>query len=208
MEAVVFLLTLYFSAILGIAGLTKLDDPRFFRSVLHHQQILPKWGINGVSKIFPWIEILLSVALLASPNLYKVAVAFLLLFLFLTFFIFNILLYRRKRSGANCGCFGKHVERKGLNTDIITSFIQLILAVLLVVLLFWAHPLSMGYYLVSSILNIVILSWLAWRTWQRHQRFTKENRLPSAMFSLRRSHSILQENLSMTAYSGFDNDTD
>ena len=166
-----FLIDIYFAAVLGVAGLAKLDDPHFFTSILHHQGILPKWSIGIIGKIFPWLEIVLPVLLLITTNIYKIAITIFTLILLIFFFIFNTVVYSKKRAESGCGCFGKYVRQRDFGTVVTTSFIQLILGMLLVVLSLWTYPFSRGYYLISSVLYIAVFSWLAWRTWQRHRRF-------------------------------------
>ncbi len=83
MGVVHFLLNIYFAAVLGIAGLAKLDDPNFFISVLHYQHIFPKWSIPILGKVFPWIEIAFPVILLISVNIYKSITTVFLLIIFI-----------------------------------------------------------------------------------------------------------------------------
>ena len=175
MNIVHFLIDIYFAAVLGVAGLTKLDDPHFFSSQLHHQNILPKWSIGVTSKCFPYIEITLPILLLLTTSILKVLATFCILMLFFSFLIFNLMLDSKKRYKSDCGCFGKYLQQRGFNISIKTSFLQFLLAMFLVVLSLWMIVLPWVFYLVSAVLYIAAICWLAWRMWQRHRRLAKSS---------------------------------
>lgn len=58
-----FLLSLYFAAMVGVAGATKLSDPKYFKATLLLQGVLPARVTTNFALLFPCGEIVLSLLL-------------------------------------------------------------------------------------------------------------------------------------------------
>ncbi len=171
-----FILDVYFAAALGVAGLAKLDRSRFFLSTLHYRYRFSDRNAKIIGKTFPYFEILLPIALLITTDTVKSIVTIAVFALFIIFFVLHIVEHITRLASDDCGCYGKALQRSGIQTNILTLFIQLFLAICLVFLTLFFAPLSYSYYLVGSILFISLYSWLGWNLWKRH-RFAKKTRL-------------------------------
>lgn len=169
MNIVHYILDIYFSAVLGIAGISKIDGSQAFIISLRRLYLLPEKSANFIGICFPWIEICLSILLLLATGTIKLIVTICVLSCFILFFYFNVTVRLRHRSTSDCGCFGKALQRRGVNTNGITSLIQLILAFLLTIMAFRSDTLSWIYYLAGSTLFVGMYAWLLWRTWQRYR---------------------------------------
>ncbi|HZO73320.1 MAG TPA: MauE/DoxX family redox-associated membrane protein [Ktedonobacteraceae bacterium] len=170
MNIVHYILDIYFSAVLGIAGISKIDGPQAFIISLRRHYLLPEKSVSFIGICFPWIEICLSVLLLAATGTIKLIVTICVLICFVLFSYFNVATRFKHRSTSDCGCFGKALQRRGMNTNGITSLIQLVLAFLLTITALQSDTLSWIYYLTSSVLFVGTYVWLLWRTWCRYRR--------------------------------------
>lgn len=109
MNLVVLSLQFYFASMLGVAGLAKIEHPEQFADTMALQRILPRWSLNAVSRIVPWIEVV--VALLLMTGLAPLATSSLTLLLFTSFLAVEVVLLKTKYAG-NCGCYGaSHLHR-------------------------------------------------------------------------------------------------
>ncbi len=176
MSIIHFILDVYFAAVLGVAGLAKLDRSRFFHSTLHYRYHLPDWSAKIIGRTFPYVEIFLSITLLIATNTLKSVVTIAILALFSIFFVMHTREHISRKASDDCGCYGKALRRSGIQTNIITLFIQLSLAACLVFLTLFFAPLAYSYYLVGTVLFIGLYSLLGWNLWKRHH-FAKRARL-------------------------------
>src|SRR5579872_628941 len=125
MSILSFLLEMYFAAMLGVSGLTKLNDPLYFTNTLRQQGLLPPWSISPATKIFPWLEIILSLLLIAG--IFAVWNALLLLALFVGFAGIKIVLIA-KGYDKDCGCFGGAKPQQVDSLSITVAVVYVLLA--------------------------------------------------------------------------------
>jgi hypothetical protein len=168
MSIIHFLLIIYFAAVLGIAGIAKIDSPTLFISELQYQYKLPSWSVRPVGKLFPWIELVVTIFFIGIAGLNKFFAGFLILAIFIFFSVLNKIKYNQKQNASDCGCYGRTLQKRGLSTNTTTLHIQVVLAILLVVITLLTNPLPEEYYFSCMILFIVGYSWLLWKTLQRH----------------------------------------
>lgn len=169
MDIIHFFLDFYFAFVLGIAGIAKVDSPHLFISALRFQYKLSPWYSRAIGKIWPWIEIAISMSLLLTTMIYKMAITVCIFLLFLFFLIFHLVTYIRGYA-VDCGCYGRGGHPHQRNANLGTLLLQVILAALLVTVALCTSPLSWAYYLFGSVIVMVIYSCLLWKTWQRHYR--------------------------------------
>lgn len=96
-------LELYFAAMLGVSGLSKIAYPEYFAVTLRRHHILPERMISPLSTIIPWSQIATSVLLVIG--IIPTITALLTLGLFASFLIVEMILVITKRTG-ECGCYG------------------------------------------------------------------------------------------------------
>ncbi len=120
-----FLLDCYFALVLGISGLAKIDRPRLFAVTLRRHGILPTWSVGLVSRVFPWLEVLVAGMLIANVvPMYSVVIA---LFLFGGFLVIEGVLLATKRA-ADCGCYGGAHRQRVDSASVTTSGLLVALA--------------------------------------------------------------------------------
>ncbi len=164
-----FSLNCYFAAVLGIAGVAKIDSPRFFASSLRTIYKFSPRTSFWLSRVFPWVEIILALMLLMPIHIFQVNVAFINSMLFGIFFLFHLRTYFN-HPAEDCGCYGKSLRKMGITTNIISSAIQWILSVMLLLLAIWSNTIVLFTYYVGLILFGGGFIWLLWRTRQRQKQ--------------------------------------
>lgn len=127
MPALHYGLDLYFAAILGISGLAKAADPSSFAITLRRQRILPIRSIATASNVFPWVEVVVAVALLLG--VVPVLTAALTLALFVGFLIVDVILLITKRV-TDCGCYGSARKQTVGSASVMTASVLVALAAL------------------------------------------------------------------------------
>lgn len=120
-----YALALYFAAVLGVAGLAKLERPALFALLLRRQGLLPAWCIGAVSRILPWCELALAAALVAGVA--PMPVAAVTLALFVTFLAAQALLALLQR-GAPCGCYSAAAIENTVPASVATAMLLVGLA--------------------------------------------------------------------------------
>lgn len=168
-----FLLNCYFSLVLGVAGIAKIDSPKTFFATLCYRYNIPEHESEWISRIFPWGELLVAVALLIPIYIFHVIMIGITFFLFFLFLSLNIISHYTHKFD-ECGCYGKSLKKRGITISLSTSLIQFILSMSLFLTAIWSHPLPMFYYMLNTVLFITLFSLLLWRTWQRHQYSPQE----------------------------------
>ena len=166
MPFLTFALDCYFAAVLGIAGLAKMDDPAPFAATLRRPRLLPAWGIGAIGRLLPWCEILLAATLLIGVA--PVLVASLILLLCAAFLVGQALLLLTKSADA-CGCYGVASAHRVAGTSVATALLLLILAAIHLWLVTEAAMVAWQWRLAAGMLGAVAGSRLGWRTWQRRR---------------------------------------
>lgn len=164
MQFLILALDCYFAAVLGIAGLAKLDDPAPFAATLRRQRLLPAWSVGATRRLLPWCEILLAAALVTG--IASVLVAALVLLLFAGFLAGQALLVLTKSEDA-CGCYGAASAHRVEAASVATAVLLLALAALHLWLVTEAPAIAWQWRLAAGMLGAMAGSWLGWRTWRR-----------------------------------------
>jgi hypothetical protein len=162
-----YLLALYFAAMLGVAGLAKLERPDLFALLLHQQHILPTWCVRAVSRFLPWCEIALAATLVAG--IAPLLVALLTLLLFVTFLMAQTLLLLRHRS-RSCGCYGALAIERAAPANVTSALLLFCLAAAYV---WWVgHIPAIGWHwrIAATVLFASFAGWIGWRVRQRRTR--------------------------------------
>ncbi len=175
MAIIHYCLDIYFAAVLGIAGITKIDDPQTFVRTLNNYSF-PKWGIPILQRTFPWVEVICAFFLLITFDVSKLVVAFLLLILFISFLFLNVSSFIRNAPDKNCGCYGRALQHEERSTKVITTFIQTLFTIVLLLLVIQTKPLPSIFYIISSLLFVIVLLWLLYRVWQKNNMPLYTNR--------------------------------
>lgn len=164
MQFLTLTLDCYFAAMLGIAGLAKMDDPAPFAALLRRQRLLPAWSVGTISRLFPWLEIAIAGALLSG--IAAIVVAALTLLVFAGFLLVQMFLLATKHGG-DCGCYGAasphRVERAGVGTAALLAC----LAVVHLWLVNRATAVGWPCRLVAGVCFAGIMVWLGWHIRQR-----------------------------------------
>lgn len=125
MAALLLLVELYFAAMLGVSGLAKLDAPEHFEATLRVHRLWPAQAIRPVSRIFPWLEVVVAIALIIGFAPAFTAMLTLLLFgIFLS--VETILVVTRRAT--ECACYGVAYRQKVDGASLIVSVILVTLA--------------------------------------------------------------------------------
>jgi glutaredoxin len=114
MGVLTYLLSLYFAGSLGVAGLSKVEEPEAFIAVLRRQKLLPPWSVALVGYGLPWAEMVLALALVTG--IVRLVTAQVVLLLFVGFLGAKTYLFLTK-SDVGCGCYNAkdgHIERPDL----------------------------------------------------------------------------------------------
>lgn len=109
MTIVYFILDLYFAAILGVAGLSKVAQPSMFMHILQRHRILPLWSLSVVTRIVPWGEVTLAGTLVVG--LFPRATDAFVLALLACFLMVEGILLATGRA-TECGCYGAMYRQK------------------------------------------------------------------------------------------------
>lgn len=125
MAAVLLLVELYFAAMLGVSGLAKIDAPEHFEATLRIHRLWPAQAIRPVSRIFPWVEVVVAIALVVgfAPTL----TASLTLLLFGIFLGVETTLVVTRRA-TECACYGVAYRQKVDGASLVVSAILVTLA--------------------------------------------------------------------------------
>lgn len=164
------LIELYLAAMLGVSGLAKLDRPDAFAATLRRHRILPGWSIPAVSRLVPWLEVV--VALLLLTGVCEGAVTAVASLLFLSFLLMEAILVATKRA-TECGCFGLAYPQKVDKASLVVSLILLGLAAFAC----WAALTQPPVNPIGRSLLLLLGGgagfWLAWRLWRKRSALGK-----------------------------------
>ena len=164
MQFLTLTLDCYFAAVLGIAGLAKMDDPAPFAATLRRQRLLPAWSISAISRLFPWIEIVIAGALLSG--IAALVVAALTLLIFASFLVVQTLLLATKHGG-DCGCYGAASPHRVEEASVGTAALLACLAGVHLWFVDRATALGWPFRLVAGVCFAGIMGWLGWNIRQR-----------------------------------------
>lgn len=166
MQILSFLIAGYFAFTLMIAGLAKVDSPYSLTGTLRAIRLLPDAFVKPLTRIIAWGEITLALWLVSG--VLDVPAAAINLTLFIGFFVFKIVVARRKLL-TDCGCFGETYRRNIDSASITVSVVQVLLAVLNVWFVTWAEPPDKNLRLIvlTVFLNLAIV--ILWRIQQRRK---------------------------------------
>lgn len=159
-----YLLALYFAAMLGVAGLAKIERPNLFALLLYQQHILPTWCVRAVSRVLPWYEIILAVALVAGVA--PLLVAALMLLLFVTFVVAQVLLLLRHRDVA-CGCYGAMAIERARPASMASAVLLACLTAAYVWLVSHIPAIDWHWRIAATALFAGFAGWIGWRIRQR-----------------------------------------
>ncbi len=166
MQYVALVLSMYFAANLGIAAIAKIEQPNTFATVLRRNDVLPEWGVRGVCRYFPWLEITMAVLLVTGTV--PVMTAVLTVCLFATFLIVKGRMLVTHRV-SDCGCFGaastQPLNKAGLATS--SLFLMLTLVYLWLVLKVGIVPWQ--WRTGASVVFATIEGGLGWLAWKRYK---------------------------------------
>jgi peroxiredoxin/uncharacterized membrane protein YphA (DoxX/SURF4 family) len=163
MSVILFMIELYFSVTLCVAGLSKVSDSEHFRATLYRQHLLPERAISFFSIIFPYIEIALALFLMTGflPFISSIT----LVLLFVGFLLVKATLFHAHQD-ADCGCYGSTRLEAKAEISLAVSVCQLLLSLILLWLVVVAPPfplwLRMGLFLLfaGAMLYLAIGVWL------------------------------------------------
>lgn len=162
-----YALALYFAAVLGVAGLAKLERPALFALLLERQQLLPTRCIHGVSCGMPWREIALAAALVAGVA--PMLVAALTLALFTVFLAAQVLLSLLRR-GTPCGCYGVVAIERGASASVATAALLVCLTAAYLWTVDHLPPIDGHWRIVGVALITGCAAWIGGRIRQRRAR--------------------------------------
>lgn len=162
-----FLLNLYFAAMLGIAGLAKLDSPESFAITLRQQRILPIWSVSAISRLLPYVEVVLACMLVVG--IVPTFTAATVLLLFISFLGVKLLL-ALTNPGASCGCSGATQSQVVDNASLLVSCVLIALAVLQLWTTIWVVPISWTWRLLGILVFNVSSLPMVWRVVERRRK--------------------------------------
>jgi uncharacterized membrane protein YphA (DoxX/SURF4 family) len=169
MDIAQFVLDLYFAAVLGVAGIAKVNNFSSFIHTLRDQYKMPDIHSEIIGRLFPWIEIFLAISLLTPILIYRFMIVCSVLLIFTLFLISKFLLLRGNHFKSECGCYGEITQNQNAFQNLITLIIQTALIILLGFITPFTSPLPWQYYLAVSVLLIGFYSWLLWKVWIRQR---------------------------------------
>ncbi len=164
MQFLILALDCYFAAVLGIAGLAKMDDPAPFAALLRRQRLLPAWSVGTISRLVPWLEIAIAGALLSG--IATIVVAAFTLLVYASFLVIQILLLATKHGG-DCGCYGAASPHRVERASVGTAALLACLASVHLWLVDRATAVGWPCRLVAGICFAGIMGWLGWHIRQR-----------------------------------------
>ncbi|HEY7340427.1 MAG TPA: MauE/DoxX family redox-associated membrane protein [Ktedonobacterales bacterium] len=180
LSAVAYALALYFTAVLGISGLSKVAEPARFREALDQQGFWPFWIRPYLGVVIPCAEVGLAFLLLTGWSQLLVGGA--VLALLAAFLGLKIVLYATK-SEADCGCSisAKRADPVDLTSVLVSSMLVLGAMVYLGLVVYGASPLPPSWRAVASVVFAVgALAILGSLTLQHIARIRYQARVESA----------------------------
>ena len=99
---ILFISRLILGALFIYAGIDKIIHPLAFAQVIHYYRLTPPDLINLLALIFPWMELLAGLLLIAG---YRVKGSSLLINILLVFFIIVLAITAIRGINVACGCF-------------------------------------------------------------------------------------------------------
>lgn len=164
-----FLLALgvYFSSLLSVSGLAKLDQVSHFAATLRQQRFLPHWSIKGVSKVFPWAEIAVAILIITgiSPRISGAILAT----LFGIFLFINMFIVLTKRT-SKCGCYGIAFNKNVDGASVITSALLFLLASIYLLASNRGFPPNAPLRIIAEIFLLCLIGWLSFRILKRKRK--------------------------------------
>ncbi|HZU66882.1 MAG TPA: MauE/DoxX family redox-associated membrane protein [Ktedonobacteraceae bacterium] len=158
MSLISFALELYFAAMLGVSGLTKIDDLSNFEEILSRQHIIPSWSIKSVARILPWLEIV--IAFFLVTGFAKVINAIIVVILFGSFLSTKIILLITGRA-KDCGCYGNAKIEEISGSSIVVSVILILCTLIHLGLIIWVPSVNWMWRSIGITLFIVGEGFLA-----------------------------------------------
>jgi len=158
---------LYFAAILIISGLAKIEQPDRFATTLERHGLLPRWSITSVSRLLPWVEIVIAGVLIAG--IFPLVTALLVFALFTSFLVVEGAILATKRAN-ECGCFGVAYRQDIDGTSVATAAILVCASVLHLWIAAQGSSVSWEWRLGAVALISVAGAWIAGQMVQRRQQ--------------------------------------
>jgi hypothetical protein len=158
---------LYLAAMLGVSGLAKIEHPGHFAATLRRHRILPNWTIEGVSRIVPWLEVVIAVLLVVG--LAPVPTALFTVLLFTSFLTIEVMLVVTNRA-TECGCYGLAYSQKVDYASIVASIFLVSVAILHLWGIIQFEPVAMFLRFLAILLFGSASSWLVWRMWLKSRQ--------------------------------------
>lgn len=152
---------IYLAGMLGISGIAKLQDVDEFANTLRIHRILPTQSVKIVSRIFPWIEIILACFLVFG--IFPLFTSALVCVLFATFLGIEVVLVVTRRA-TDCGCYGVAYRQKVDSASIVVSTLILSLTIFHLWLVTWIESIDLAWRVPVIILFCTLVGWLLWRT--------------------------------------------
>jgi hypothetical protein len=156
---IAFMLSLYFSCLLMIAGCTKLANRQPLLRTLNTIKILPDFSVLVIARALPWFEILF--ALFLASNVAATLASAINIAIFVVFLIVRVVVMRTAPD-VDCGCYGSALtKQRHSSIDFLVSIIWLTLTLLLFSLSAIGTTLPQSYTITSfgsvSMLGIALL---------------------------------------------------
>lgn len=167
MSYISFILSLYLAAVLGTAGLVKLEQPNTFNTILLRYKLVPKTAVKGICNYFPWVEI--AVAALLVSGVLPLIVATGTVVLFVGFLVVKVRLVATKRNG-DCGCFGAAYKEKVDLSSVLTATIMLMFSSVHWLLVAQGMTLGSPWRVAASAAFAACGLYLGWHVWRRYKR--------------------------------------
>ena len=162
LEAIVLPLDLYFSAMLGVAGIAKLRQPSAFAATLRRHRILPPWSISPVSRGLPWVQV--AIALLLVSGSFPIVTSIAALALLVSFLMTECILLATKRA-TDCGCYGVAYRMKVDGASVAASSILVLLALVRLLLTSTTAAVEPSLWRFSAAALVLTLgTWFLWRS--------------------------------------------
>lgn len=169
MDIAQFVLDLYFAAVLGVAGIAKVNNLSSFIHTLRDQYKMPDLHSEIIGRLFPWIEIFLAVSFLMPILIYRFMIVCSVLLIFILFLISKFLLIKGNSFKSECGCYGEITQKQNAFQNLITLIVQIAFIILLVYVTLFTSPPPWQYYFAGFVLLIGFYSWLLWKVWARQR---------------------------------------
>ncbi len=170
MAVTTLLLELYFAAILGVSGLAKIENPAYFASTLRRHGILPQWSITGVSRVFPWLELMIAFSLISGAA--NILAAVLAIALFVSFAATEMILVVTKRA-TECGCYGVAYPQKVDWASVVVSSLLIIAAGVHFWIVLHTPPVRWEWRFSALLLFAAFIGWLTLRMCARRRAWSQ-----------------------------------